>query len=118
MCASVTVVAPRPVGYPISVSRLTNSNNSERPVMTSGMMSGAEIMPENKVRPLKRPSRASVRPASVPRSVAKLAETTAICRDRSVPLITWSFASSLPYHWVENPPQTVASLDELNDYSI
>ena len=115
MWASVTVLAPRPLGQPISVSRLTKSIRSDRPVITSGMMSGAEIMPENRVRPLNRPSRASVSPASVPRMVANVADTTAMRSDRSAASITWSFCRSFPYHSVEKPPHTVASREALNE---
>jgi hypothetical protein len=48
MCASVTVKKPR--SRPIA----TNSSSSDRPVITSGMTSGANTMPENSRRPRKR----------------------------------------------------------------
>ncbi len=53
MCAMVMVETPRCQASP------TNSSNVARPVMTSGMTSGAVIMPVNNVRPLKRPNRPS-----------------------------------------------------------
>ena len=48
MWASVTVRKPR--SSPIA----TNSSSSDRPVITSGMTSGANTMPENSTRPRKR----------------------------------------------------------------
>jgi len=48
MCASVTVNKPR--SRPIA----TNKSSSDRPVMTSGMTSGANTMPENSTLPRKR----------------------------------------------------------------
>ena len=51
----------------------------------------------------------------VPRMVAKVALVTAICSESTAAFITWSLLRSLPYHWVEKPPHTVASLDLLKE---
>ena len=45
--------------------------------MTSGMTRGAKIIPEKSVRPGKRPMRTSVIAASVPKTVATVADTIA-----------------------------------------
>ena len=45
------VVKPRPSGQPKSCSIATNSSSSDRPVMTSGITSGAVVMPDSSVRP-------------------------------------------------------------------
>ena len=59
----VIVEKPRCAGPARSaVAGVTNSNSSDRPVMTSGMTIGEVIMPENRVLPLKRPKRASTSP--------------------------------------------------------
>jgi hypothetical protein len=83
--------------------------------MTSGMTSGAEIMPLNSVRPLKRPKRTSARPASVPRIIAKEAFTVAIFRLSAIASQTSSLSNRTPYHLVEKPPQTGTILDLLNE---
>ena len=43
------------VQKPRSKPMATKSSSSDRPVITSGMTSGAKTMPENSVRPRKRP---------------------------------------------------------------
>jgi len=52
--------------------------------MTSGMMSGAVIIPENSDRPRKRPKRTRMSPAIVPRMVANDAEVAAIRKLRNI----------------------------------
>ena len=118
MCEITIVVMPRPAGQPISCSSVTNSSSSESPVMTSGMTSGAVARPDSSVRPLNGPKRASAMPASVPSTTASVAESTAILMlSQAAPRIC-SLRNSAPYHLVENPPQTVTSLDSLNEYTI
>ena len=56
---------------------LTNSSSSDRPRITSGMTSGAEIMPAKKVRPGKRAIRVSTTPAMVPRISARVEDSAA-----------------------------------------
>ena len=116
--AMVTVVMPRPAGQPINCCMKTKSNSIETPVMTSGMTSGAETSPENKVRPRNRENRAIAMPAMVPRMVAKVALMTAISSDSIAASRIWLFLKSLPYHCVENPPHTVASRDLLKEKKI
>ena len=52
--AMTMVVMDRPAGQPKLCSMATNSSSRARPVMTSGITSGAVTMPENKVRPVNR----------------------------------------------------------------
>ncbi len=112
------VVMPRPDGQPISCSSVTNSSSSDRPVITSGMTSGAVVMPESSVRPRNGPKRASAMPASVPSTTAAVAAMAAIFRlSSAASRICW-FCSSAPYHFVENPPHTVTSRDSLNENTI
>ena len=74
----VMVVTPRPRGQPTASSSATNSSSSDRPVITSGITSGAEVMPLNSTRPRNRPIRASARPASVPSATAAVADSAAM----------------------------------------
>ena len=71
--AMTMVSMPRPAGQPIGCSSATNSSSSDRPVITSGITSGAVTRPANSVRPRKRPKRASAKPASVPSTSAPVA---------------------------------------------
>ena len=112
------VAKPRCPGQPINCCRLTNNSNNDKPVMTSGMTSGAVIIPENTVRPRKRPKRHSARPAIAPRTVAKVADVTAMRRLKNAASSTCSLRSNSPYHRVEKPPQTVASRESLNEYTM
>ncbi len=109
------VSMPRPRGQPISPSMATNSKSSDRPVITSGMTSGADTVPAKAVRPRKRRKRTSATAASVPRTSAMVAESAAICRlSQAAPSICGSRNNS-PYHLVEKPDQTVTSRDSLNE---
>src|SRR5436190_19018158 len=96
----------------------TNNRSMETPVMTSGMMSGADTSPEKSVRPRNLENRARAMPAMVPRIVAKVALITAISSDRVAALMIWAFLKSLKYHSTEKPPQTVANLDLLKEKMI
>lgn len=53
---------------PISCAMATNNSSSDRPVITSGITSGAVTMPPNSVRPRKRGMRVRTKAARVPRS--------------------------------------------------
>ena len=68
-------------GAPAAPADQAASSNRDRPVMTSGMTSGAVVMPVNSVRPLNRRKRESAKPASVPRMTAKVALIAAILSD-------------------------------------
>ena len=50
-----------------------------------------------------------------PRSADIVAETDATLRLSHAALRIWSLLSNAPYHLVEKPPQTVTSLDSLNE---
>ncbi|MNY57176.1 hypothetical protein D3C86_1933440 [compost metagenome] len=67
------VSRPRSAGQPISWAMATNSSSSDRPVITSGITSGAVTMPPNTVRPRKRGMRVSTKAARVPSAVAAIA---------------------------------------------
>ena len=108
---------PRCDGQPVSCCRLTNKSSNDRPVITSGMTIGDVIMPENSVRPRKRPNRASARPAIVPSIVASVADVTAMRRLSQVASSTCSFCSNAAYQRVENPPQTVEMRELLKEYT-
>ena len=72
-------------------------------------------MPEKSVRPWKRPSLASARPASVPRTSATVDETTATLSVIQAASSSSSFSTIATYHLVENPAHTVTSLDSLKE---
>ena len=115
ICASVTVVKPRALGQPIHCAIKMNIISDEIPVITSGMINGAVTRPENKTRPRNLRNRAKAMPAMVPRMVAIVEDSTAICSDRIRAATTFLFDNRDTYHLVENPPQTVANLDALNE---
>ena len=77
MCPMVIVVMPRPAGQPINCSIATNKSSMERPVITSGMTSGAVVMAFRVNRPLNCSKRARPNPASVPKITAPEALMTA-----------------------------------------
>jgi hypothetical protein len=72
-------------------------------------------MPENSMRPRKRPNRTNAMAASVPSTVAAVADSNAM---RSVTQADSSMARSLSsstYHRVDQPPHTVTSREPLNE---
>jgi hypothetical protein len=87
-------------------------------VITSGMTSGAKIMPENNVRPRKAEKRTSAMAPSVPSTSASVAETKAIRKVTQAASSNSSLRSSSPYHFSEKPPHTVTSRDSLNENSM
>src|SRR6516165_3038015 len=98
MWARVIVMAPTPRGQPMSCPIATNSSNSDRPVMTSGMTIGAVVMPASSSRPRKGPKRANAMPASVPSTTAALAEISAMrIESQAAPRIC-SLLASVRYH--------------------
>ena len=115
MCAIVMVVMPRPDGQPNASSMATNSNSSDRPVITSGITSGAVVRPASSERLRKRPNRASASPANVPRMVAPVAFMAAIRNESHAASLTGSLCIRATYHFVEKPPQTVTRRDSLNE---
>ncbi len=115
--AIVIVIAPRASGQPITACILTNNSSKDRPVITSGITSGATIMPVNRVRPANRPTRASASAASAPSTVAALALITAMRTLSSAASITWSLSSSAAYQRHENPPQVLLIREALKEFS-
>ena len=115
ICASVTVVKPRVAGQPMNSAIRMNSIRDEIPVMTSGIISGAVTSPENSTRPRNLRNRASAMPAMVPRIVANVADSRAIFNDNHAAFIICGLSQRATYHFVENPPQTVARRDALKE---
>ncbi|CAE6907420.1 hypothetical protein R69749_08477 [Paraburkholderia domus] len=87
------------------------------PWITSGITSGALIMPANSVKPRKRPKRASTKPAHVPITTDAHAVSRPILSDSHAALSSSSSCSSAPYHLSEKPDHTVTSFDSLNEYT-
>src|SRR6516165_4740945 len=72
-------------------------------------------MPENSVRPVKSAPRDSVTAASVPSSVARLAEATATRRlIQAASSMAWSLKNS-EYQRSDQPPHTVTSREALKE---
>ena len=86
MCAIVIVVAPRDTGQPMRFAMEMNRNSSDRPVMISGITSGAVIMPLSRIRPRSRRTRCRATATSAPSAVASVALTTAMRRLRNAAL--------------------------------
>src|SRR5690554_1131408 len=68
------VAIPRSTGQPINCAICTNSSNSDKPVITSGITSGAVIMLDSSVRPRIFLNRVITKAHKVPRHTAMLAE--------------------------------------------
>ena len=100
----VIVVASRVAGQPIHSAIDMNRKRSDRPVMISGITSGAVIMPASSSRPRNRVSRCMASATSAPRQVATVALTAAIRRLRSAASSTSSSSSRCAYHRREKPP--------------
>ena len=94
---------------------MTNSNSNDRPVITSGITSGAATIPENRVRLLNRPKRDMTSPAGVPTARASVADITPIRRLFQAASIMPSLENSDTYHLNEKPVQTVTSFPSLNE---
>ena len=103
------------VQKPRSRSRPTNSSNSDRPIMTSGMTSGAKSMPAISMRPRKRPNLCRAKAAIVPSRVDRTADTKATRRLTMALAMSASLARSEPYQRVEKPPQTVTNREALKE---
>src|SRR5689334_5103667 len=124
MCAMVIVVTPRSNCQPKkarnSCSRDTNNNNIDRPVMTSGMTSGAVVRPCSSARPLNGPKRASTSPASVPSTTAPEADMAATRMDSQAADRICSSPNNFPYHLTVGEVtefHTVTERESLNEYT-
>ena len=109
------VTMPRSCGQPIICAMATNSSNSDRPVITSGITSGAVTKPPNSVRPLKWLMRVSTNAARVPRATAAIAVYSAISSERMTEPMSCVLSSKPVYHFSDQPPHTVTSLEALNE---
>src|SRR5665213_464286 len=98
MCARMMVSTPLPRGQPISCSSATNSNSNDRPVMTSGITSGAVVIADSSVRPRNGPNRASTIPPIVPTTTAPVAAAAATLMDSHAARRICSFESNDTYH--------------------
>ena len=89
--------------------------------MTSGITSGAVVIPDNNVRPLNGPNRASTKPASVPSTTAPVAETAATLIDNQAASRIGVLCNNSPYHFSVGDAaasQTVTNLELLNEKNI
>ena len=108
MWPSQMVVRPRS-GTPNRRCIDTSISSSDRPTITSGITSGALIMPEKRVRPRKRGWRSSVSAASVPSTTEPVALAAAICSDRNSAWRMSSSPTSFSYQRSEKPAQTLGT---------
>ena len=72
-------------------------------------------MPENTVRPRKRPARTSATAASVPSTVAAVADSAAMRRLVHAASSMARSCHSATYQRVDQPPHTVTSREALNE---
>ena len=94
---------------------LTIINSSERPMMTSGITSGAPSMPVNSMRPPKRPRLTNASDANVPNTTDPLAEKKASRSDSHNALSSsWSDASAR-YHFSVAWPHWFITCESLNE---
>ena len=114
-CASQMVSIPRSAGQPMACASATNSSSSDRPVMTSGITSGAVIINAKPFAPRKRPKRTITSAAIVPSTQAIVAASAAMVRLSPTALIIASSWNSSLYQRVDQPAQTVTSLELLNE---
>ncbi|CQR23223.1 Uncharacterised protein [Yersinia enterocolitica] len=106
---------PRSAGQPMACPMATNSNNSDQPVMTSGITNGAVSINANPVEPRKRPKRTITTAAMVPSTTAMVAEADAIVRlNPTADIIAESLNNSI-YQRVDHPAHTVTSFELLNE---
>ena len=83
----------------------------DKPVITSGITSGATSMPPKIVLPLNFPNRTIASPAKAPRRVAKVALIKAICKLRDTASQTSGDSNNTLYQRVDHPPQTGTSFE-------
>src|ERR1700675_2684138 len=118
MCAMVMVVMPRRAAQPIAASRATNMSSNDKPVITSGMTSGAVVMAFKVNRPLNWVKRANPKPASVPKMTAPVALMTATFTEIHAASRISSLCNRATYHLSVGEcaaSHTVTSLDALKE---
>src|SRR5690349_1512735 len=125
MCAMVIVATPRSNCQPnicwSSCSSETNSSSMDRPVMTSGMTSGAVVRPWSRARPRNGPKRDRTRPASVPSTTAPVADMAATLMDNQAADRMALSSNSFAYHFRVGEfaaSQTVTRRELLNEKKI
>src|SRR5690606_5781382 len=96
----------------------TSISRIDSPMITSGITSGAVTSAPNMVLLGKRLKRVIAIAAIVPITIDAVAVQNAIFRLTHAACSSWRSRNSSPYHLVENPAHTVASREELNEYSI
>jgi hypothetical protein len=109
------VVVPLPDGHPKIFSMPTNSINSDNPITTSGMTSGAVMAPANSVFPLNLLNLVIIIAAIVPRTMETVAEMQAILRLVNAALKIIGLETSALYHLKENLVQDAVNLESLNE---
>ena len=106
-CAIQIVITPRSWNRPKVWPIATNSSRMDRPVMTSGMTSGAVISAENSDLPGNWRKRVITIAAIVPSTTEAQAVRKAISRLTLAASIICLSRNSSPYHFSEKPDQTV-----------
>ena len=96
----------------------TNISRIDRPMITSGITSGAVISAPNSVLPGKRRMRVITSAAMVPSTTAAVAVQNATLMLIHAARSILSSRNSSPYHLNEKPDQTVARRDSLKEYTI
>ena len=104
-------------GIPSAAPAETSISRIDRPMITSGITSGAVISAPNTVLPGNRRKRVITIAPSVPMAVAAVAVQKAIRRLTQAASRICRSRSSSPYHLVEKPAQTVARREELTEYT-
>ena len=96
----------------------TSISRIDRPMITSGITSGAVTSAPNTVLPGKRVKRVIAIAAMVPSTIDAVAVQNATLRLTQAASSSCRSRNNSPYHLVENPAHTVASREALNEYSI
>ncbi|MNC69090.1 hypothetical protein D3C75_1197470 [compost metagenome] len=109
------VNTPRSDGQPKACPIATNSSSNDRPVITSGITSGAVSIKAKPVEPRKRPKRTITTAAIAPSTTAAVAEAAAIVRLSPTALIIAESWNNSVYQRVDQPAHTVTSLELLNE---
>src|SRR5215472_643489 len=112
---AIVVWAMTTVQNPRSIETATNKSNMDRPVMTSGMTNGAQIIAANGSRPRKRPNRTSATAARVPSNVAMNAEMKATRKLIDAARSNAASCASAAYQRIDQPPHTATRREALKE---
>ena len=105
------VVKPRSSGQPINSFSEIKKIKRDKPVITSGITSGATNIPPKSVLPRNFPNRTIAIPANAPSIVAKVALIKAICKLSITASQTSGDSNNTLYQRVDQPPQTGTSFE-------